>query len=235
MSNTRTRVIPFLLMFTKTAAGKQIVMVRNALILLLAFAFSAMADCSPKLRADDQIQGTVCDSINARRPDDRMIFAISLKRSPGNEMDSAHLAQVKVYSEDLFSKYDLRSARDTASPIRPPLKEIEYGYDVLIRAGSVDSIVNETYVAQLFYRYSPVSTGLLIHAGKKAPQKQKWESFRCTWNPCEAGIGFPFSLAELIRRGSQAIPWNHFQIRSMATQALIVVAFIQAHSQGNFK
>lgn len=135
-------------------------MVHKILLFLFGSAISIMADCSEKITGDVG-HGNVCDSIAARNPWDRMIFSITMARTPGDHYDSAHMAVLKVNSEALFSKYDLRSSSDTAVPIKPPLEEIDYGYDyLLIRAETLDSIAQEPYVVQLAFRSKLPTTRL---------------------------------------------------------------------------
>lgn len=147
---------------------------------------SADSSCaSPKIL----FQGNMCDTMNTLTDSARLFVNISLPHTVPDSMNSpAYLAKIKVWSESLFTKYDLRTFQDTMTrlPI-PPDSEISWIYGPLvITKATALALVNEAYIVQLEVRTSPPST--LIYSGKTGPAKRENKSLELRFDALGRGI-----------------------------------------------
>jgi hypothetical protein len=131
---------------------------------------SADSSCaSPKF-----FQGNMCDTMSALADSARLFVNISLPRTvPDSENSPAYLAKVKVWSESLFTKYDLRTFQDTMTRLPvPPDSELSwsYGFIIMTKATAL-ALVKESYIHRLEVRTSPPSTS--VYSGNTGPAKQE--------------------------------------------------------------
>ena len=138
-----------------------------------ASAQSADSSCtSPKFL----FQGNMCDTMSNLTDSARLFVTVSLLPTVPDSMNSpAYLAKIKVWSESLFTKYDLRRYEDTLTRLPvPPDSEISWSYSFLIMTKATTlALVNESYVNQLEVRTSPPSTSIISRNTGPAKRENK--------------------------------------------------------------
>lgn len=113
---------------------------------------SISGECSPKFASAPAY--SVCDTLAVKGPNERLICWIGFYVTPADLADPAHSENIRSATIDLFSKYDFRSWEDSTQrlPI-PGDTSFNSGYGpYYVFRSSVDSIVSESYVKQLWFQ-----------------------------------------------------------------------------------
>lgn len=131
----------------------------NRMIFTILAAFgigvgSISGECSPKFASDPRY--SVCDTLAAKGPNERLVCYVSIYATSADLADPAHSENIRSATIDLFSKYDFRGWPDSTYRLPIPGDTSfysEYGPYYILRS-SIDSIVSEPYVQQLWFQES---------------------------------------------------------------------------------
>jgi hypothetical protein len=133
--------------------------------------------------------GNMCDTLSTLTDSSRLFVAIILPPpAPDSENTPAFKAKVKVWSESLFTKYDLRRYEDTLTRLPvPPDSELSWGYpSILMTKATALALVNESFIHRLEVRTSPPST--LIYSGKTESAERENKPLEARFDVLGRGI-----------------------------------------------
>jgi hypothetical protein len=125
--------------------------------LCVAHGFKNESVCPAKFEP----RNTVCDTLISKHDSDFMFFVIDMPYpGPDSESSPDKLDSLRVWTRDLFSKYDLRMAGDTSQKFPEPSdSEVSWNYGVLnLRKKDALALVEERYVTRLYLSYLPTTT-----------------------------------------------------------------------------
>lgn len=120
--------------------------------------------------------GNMCGTLSTLTDTSRLFVNILFYPPiPDSANTPAYLAKVKVWSESLFTEYDLRTFQDplTRLPV-PPDSEMHWSYGLIMTTkATVLALVNESYIHRLEVQTSPPSTSIYFRNTRPGKREKK--------------------------------------------------------------